>query len=217
MIGIMSGSLDACAVYYTKQLQKTSYHEAGHAVIGYDLKLYNIQLASIIPDQKSLGRVQCGNYTRKLSKDDLKGLIRMNLAGYVAEQEFNFVQNGLIENFDEGFNILFVQAKKSSDLNEAIDIAQKLVKYFYNIDPEINKQEFGMKLEQILRKCYQQTVEEVNDKRCDIESIAERLLEKDIISGREIAVVIMQNRSYHRNDIIQQIKSPHKVIVAKYV
>ena len=163
MIGIMSGSLDACAVYYPKQLQKTAYHEAGHAVIGYDLKLYNIQLASIIPDQKSLGRVQCGNYTRKLSKDDLKGLIRMNLAGYVAEQEFNFVQNGLIENFDEGFNILFVQAKKSSDLNEAIDIAQKLVKYFYNIDPEINKQEFGMKLEQILRKCYQQTVEEVND------------------------------------------------------
>ena len=104
MIGIMSGSLDACAVYYPKQLQKTAYHEAGHAVIGYDLKLYNIQLASIIPDQKSLGRVQCGNYTRKLSKDDLKGLIRMNLAGYVAEQEFNFVQNGLIENFDEGFN-----------------------------------------------------------------------------------------------------------------
>jgi cell division protease FtsH len=209
---------DAHIIYYPKQLQKIAYHEAGHAVIGYDLDLQDIESASIIPDENSLGRVIADKqYKKKLSKNDLKGLIRISLAGYVAEQEFNFDVVGKFNDFNEGFNDFRARSYKTTDFDLAISLTKILIDNFYNIDPVLNEQEYRRKFEQILKKCYQKAVREVNDKRSDIECIAEMLLEKDCISGKEIEDAIEQNRLDCHNNIIQQIKSPHKIIVAQYI
>ncbi len=107
-----------------EQLQRTAYHEIGHAIAIYELAPYmEIENISIKSRAFSLGRVKYKPEHRNMTNKELKNDIVICLAGRCAERVF-------FDDFDQGC---------SSDYRRAKETAKNMIKKYGMCDREHTK------------------------------------------------------------------------------
>ena len=112
-IRIIAGPKKKARMMKESEKRNTAYHEAGHAIIAYELKLDPVQQISIIPSGRALGYTLNPPTEDKYSeyKSELKNQISMLLGGRAAEEIINGDVTG----------------GASNDIDRATKIAKKMV------------------------------------------------------------------------------------------
>ncbi|MEA3352634.1 MAG: AAA family ATPase [Campylobacterota bacterium] len=179
-------------------MKKTAYHEAGHAVLSFNLlPKIKIEQVTVAPRSESLGFVSYHNedYIDATSKDDIFNDICVLLAGRVAKME---------KFGDEG-----METGAISDLETATMQAYGAIALF-GMDEELgyinistltaglNKQLFSDKVEKRLlewiNKAKIKTEQEVKKHWKAIEAVAQELIKKEMIDGVELKTIIEKNQ-----------------------
>lgn len=175
-----------------------AYHEAGHAVVGWFLEHCDPLLkVSIIPrGTAALGYAQYQNKDEYLiSKEQLLDQMCLTLGGRVAEKLiFGQISTGAQDDLDRVTNMAFSQITK------------------YGMSPKIgllsfksNSSEFQMahrlysdhtsqlvdsEIRDLVNSAYQRTVDLLTSKRDLLEKVAQRLLEKEVLSNQDMVDLI---------------------------
>ena len=182
---------------FEKDLKKTAYHEAGHAVISYillpDIK---IEQVTITPRAEALGFVSYTDqeFITNISKEELFNDICVALAGRVAK----------LKKFpDEG-----VDTGAAQDLEQATwEVYNAIANFgmddelgYIHIDTlnqNVSKTLFKEKLEERISKWIQEATAKTKllvDKYWDkIEKVANELIKKEIIDGSELKKIMEES------------------------
>ena len=157
----------------TKKLESTAYHEAGHAVVAFELEI-PVESVTIAPDEESVGSMI---YQRRLQKLDdygsisarrratLEAHVRVLIAGWIAEKRFNpkgFRRSGAQEDQRTLITIVFLLSNSEKEAR------------LYHRLLEV------------------QTVQIVNRRWFAIKALAAALLKKETLSGEEAGKLIMK-------------------------
>jgi ATP-dependent Zn protease len=179
-------------------MAKTAYHEAGHAVLSYILlPKINIEQVTIAPRSESLGFVSYHNeeYIDATSKKDIFNDICVLLAGRIAKME-KFGEDGGME------------TGAVSDLEAATMQTYAAIALFgmdeelgyiniSTITASIDKQLFASKIEERILywvdKAKKKTEQEVKRLWKAIDAVAKALIEKEMIDGNELKIIIDKN------------------------
>jgi len=182
---------------FEKDLRKTAYHEAGHAVISYillpDIK---IEQVTITPRAEALGFVSYTDqeFITNISKEELFNDICVALAGRIAKLK-KFPQEGI----DTG---------AAQDLEQATwEIYNAIANFgmdeeigFVHIDTlnqNVSKTLFKEKLEERISKWIQEATAKTEllvDKYWEkIEKVAQELIKKEIIDGNELRKIMQES------------------------
>jgi ATP-dependent Zn protease len=179
--------------YHQKGSEVTAHHEAGHAVIVYNMK--KLRIKSIVIDGYS-GWVELEDFIASTKDEDIKDIIMMYLAGPAAEYEFNFTKKVRFISFDDCYQDLFKNYQWGSDIRSARKGAKILAQAYceknYKVfDQKIVKQE----AERILKDCYRQTLMQVHAQRSDIQVVALILLQTKSISGKTFYAIMRKRKA----------------------
>ncbi|KAJ3013666.1 UNVERIFIED_CONTAM: AAA ATPase afg3 [Siphonaria sp. JEL0065] len=184
-----------------------AYHEAGHAVTGWFLEHANPLLkVSIIPrGSAALGYAQYLPQDQHLhSKEQFLDMMCMTLGGRVAEQVFfKSITTGASDDLQKVTKMAYGQVA-TYGMNERVgtlsysrpDQEQQFVKPYSEetakmIDEEVRK---------LVAGAYQRTVELITEKKPEVELIAQRLLEKEVL-GREDMIALLGARPHGEHGI----------------
>ena len=158
-----------------------AYHEAGHAIIGAIHKYDFVRKVSIVP------RGDAGGVTFFQPQDDDDGMlqskdyyiaqIRVALGGRAAEEVV--------------YGPSMVSTGASGDLARVYELARAMVTQFgfgehyydyQNLSPETARM-IDIEIDELVKKCYDETVMYVTKHRADIELLKNELLDKEIVDG----------------------------------
>jgi cell division protease FtsH len=158
-----------------------AYHEAGHAIIGAIHKYDFVRKVSIVP------RGDAGGVTFFQPQDDDDGMlqskdyyiaqIRVALGGRAAEEVV--------------YGPSMVSTGASGDLARVYELARAMVTQFgfgehyydyQNLSPETARM-IDIEIDELVKKCYDETVMYVTKYRADIELLKNELLDKEIVDG----------------------------------
>lgn len=158
-----------------------AYHEAGHAIIGAIHNYDFVRKVSIVP------RGDSGGVTFFQPQDDDDGMlqtkdyyiaqIRVALGGRAAE--------------DVVYGPTMVSTGASGDLARVYELARAMVTQFgfgehyydyQNLSPETARM-IDIEIDELVKKCYDETVMYVTKHRADIELLKNELLDKEIVDG----------------------------------
>lgn len=183
-------------VYYPKEFEETAYHEAGHAVIGYN-KNRDIELIFI---KQNVHGVVCEagvSFKNKAleSDNDLRNYIIICFAGAAAEQEFNFGEKKLFKNIEESFEYIKGQKAFLHDLYEAKKTAQVLAERYYKNHRFVTEEMLCLKTDEIMQDCYKDAILDVHAHRKNIQMIAVILLKEKKLTGNKFSVLLDKDRS----------------------
>ena len=152
----------------TQEDEKTAYHEAGHIVVAFEMGI-SVRYVTIRPHGKGI----LGNTVLRRNKftPGVNGYVILKLAGAVAAQLFR--PDTYPANYDQALGVMR-DAGFCDDFQQADDAANAL----FNTYEE--KQIY-------LQKMIDRTEKLVNSDWCQeaIQAIAEALLEKSTLTGRE--------------------------------
>lgn len=168
-----------------KERKVVAYHEAGHAFLGYHFNCDAIEKISIVPRGKALGYVLHSSTEDRylMTKTELENRISTMLGGMAAEELF--------------FKDTTSGAKE--DLSNATGIATEMVCHYgmgshgkmylkheyHTIPPSIAKE-----INQILDSSYIKAKDLLLSNSHIIDLIAQKLLEKEVIDGKELYEII---------------------------
>ena len=163
-----------------------SYHESGHALMGFILNNINIEKISIIPNEDSLGCIS--NTVEKqpylYTERELFNRIKFLLAGKVAEELiFNEHSTGCYDDLKESSNIAIDMVCKYAMGNNGSIFVNPLNSR--EITPENMK-----RIENILYKANKETTDTLENHRKDLEQIAQELYKRQEISFTDIEKII---------------------------
>ena len=182
-----------------KETKLIAYHEAGHAMISMFLAKYEtVYKATIIPRGISLGHTtyhpQHDKYS--YSKQYLEHSIATSLGGRVAE-EIVFGHNGTTTGAEDDFTTV-------------TDIAYKMVtKWGFSKrlgilnDPEmklIDKKIIECEVQKILKRSYKLANFILSDNEDKLHHLANELLNRETLSGKEIKIIIGPIKNYQSNN-----------------
>ncbi|MCH5138273.1 AAA family ATPase [Clostridiaceae bacterium UIB06] len=167
----------------------TAYHEAGHAIIAKLLNKASVPKVSIIPTTKGAAGYTIINPNEKMfqTKKEILNKISELLAGRASE-EIIFGR----ENITGGAsNDLQRATKMAITLIAKYGMSEKLGLLSFD-DREISLQNEIIRDEakEILERIYNATLDFINENREKLELVAEKLLENEIISEKELEKLI---------------------------
>lgn len=181
----------------------TAYHEAGHALVGHFCKNSDpIHKATIVPRGKALGMVSRlpENDHYSVTKAYLIDWIRICMGGRAAEEKIFGKDN--------------ITTGASNDIKQATEVARKMVLeygmseicgvmnyqdsneiHFGQISPSTHHSQEMVKIldqeiKKILDDAYAWTKNLLNEKSENLKLLAETLLEKETLTGAEIAAIL---------------------------
>ncbi|WP_200762238.1 AAA family ATPase [Nitrosophilus alvini] len=177
-----------------KDLKKTAYHEAGHAVLSYlllpDIKIEQVTIA---PRSESLGFVSYSNqeYISNISKDEILGDICVLLAGRISK-----IKKFGPEGIDTGASADLEQA--TWEVYNAIATLgmDDEIGYVHTdtLNQNVSKNFFREKIEERIQRWISEATAKTKmlvDKYWDkIERVAEELIKKEIIDGAELKKIM---------------------------
>ena len=158
-----------------------AYHEAGHAIVGAFSKGFDeVRKVSIIP------RGDAGGVTFFQPKEEVDlypksyylAQLRVCLGGRAAEE--------IIYGPDE------VTTGASGDYASAYQLAREMVtrygfgknNYDYNNLSPFSARVVDKEIDAIVKQCYEETLELLNDHRAELEFLKNELLEKEVVDGK---------------------------------
>lgn len=175
-------------VWWYGGLKWVSYHEAGHAILGMHTDTGASVLAmTTLPYQGSGGAVSYSELDKELTIAQKHNYIMMALAGGVVEQEFGFPKQQVFNNLDEAFLDFSERPNVFADLVMAYKMAIEIVGADAQFDSEQEKQ---VALTAIVKDVYGKTVEYIHEHRADVQGLAEKVLQKEILSAKEIRQIL---------------------------
>ena len=158
-----------------------AYHEAGHAIVGAIHNYDFVRKVSIVP------RGEAGGVTFFQPQDDDSGVLqtkdyyiaqlRVALGGRAAEEVV--------------YGPSMVSTGASGDLARVYELARAMVTQFgfgdhyydyQNLSPETARM-IDIEIDELVKKCYDETVMYVTKHRADIELLKNELLDKEIVDG----------------------------------
>jgi cell division protease FtsH len=179
----------------SRDRQMTAFHEAGHAVLGYVLELDDqIQVASIIKRRDTLGVVYRTPIEEQQTelREDMRRDIIVSLGGMSAE-EIWFGQSTQGPSSD-----LRMATIRSATMLGLLGMGESLISYgvieangltspLAEIlrDPDSRRQ-----ISDLLSACKREAVEILRREEAAVRALAERLLEKEEVSGEELEEIM---------------------------
>ncbi len=224
---VMMGAERRSLVMTDEEKKLTAYHEAGHAIVGLNSPQHDpIHKATIIPRGRALGLVLALPERDQLSitKRKMKSKIAMAMGGKAAEVLVFGEEN--------------VTSGAASDIQQVTRMARAMVtqmgmsEVLGNIDYANREETFlgpyqGMsnngpntlenidtEVRALVDDGFETAMEILNEKRQDLERLAEGLLEYETLTGDEITTVINGQPLNRDDDEPDEDKELHKSIVA---
>ncbi|MBI4309200.1 MAG: AAA family ATPase [Candidatus Omnitrophica bacterium] len=195
----ISFGLKSNLVITDEEKKWTSYHEAGHAIIGYLLRTdEDVIKATIIPRKGSLGYVYSRPSEEKYTsdKDQLMADIKVSLGAYAAERiKFGTTSSG-------------VGGSRGSDFGQAMSVAHHMVwslgmgksgllgdfhtmntAYGQPFISEKTKETLDADMQDILQTCLKEVAAILTEKKDLLEYFAQELLKKGELEYDEIEAI----------------------------
>ncbi len=204
---ILMGPERRTMVMSDEEKKTTAYHEAGHAIAAYYSPGCDpIHKATIIPRGRALGMVMTLPEKDQISKTRQQFLSNMVLAmgGRAAEE--------IVFGYDN------VTSGAYSDIKGATDSARAMVKYLglsdaigpinyenENLSPETSRL-IDHEVKTLVQGALDQAKQLLNDKREQLNALAEMLLEHETLTGEEIGGIL-------RGEPWKERKSPSESLV----
>jgi len=175
-------------VYFNGGVKRSAYHESGHVMLGIDKDTgLSVLAMTTLPYQGSGGAVSYSELDKEQTISQKHDCIMMCLAGGVVEQEFNIPEKRVFNNIDEAFLDFTERPAVFADLVMAYKMAIEIVGVDTQFDSEQDKQ---AALNAIVKDAYGQTVEYVHQHRADVQRLAEKVLQEEILSAQQIRNIL---------------------------
>ena len=191
------GGLESNKIMSPEERRVVAYHEAGHAVAGWNLKYADPLLkVTIVP--RGSGALGYAQYLPKeiflRTREQILDIVCMALAGRAAEQiTFGNVTTGAADDLRRVTQIVY-QMVQVYGMNEKIgqisfpkeDNGGYPDKLYSNATAEVMDSE----VRAIVEEAYQRTLDLMTSKREQVIKVAEMLLEKETITNRDVTDLI---------------------------
>ncbi len=191
------GGLESNKIMSPEERRVVAYHEAGHAVAGWNLKYADPLLkVTIVP--RGSGALGYAQYLPKeiflRTREQILDIVCMALAGRAAEQiTFGRVTTGAADDLRRVTQIVY-QMVQVYGMNEKIgqisfpkeDNGGYPDKLYSNATAEVMDAE----VRAIVEEAYQRTLDLMTTKREQVIKVAELLLEKETITNRDVTEAI---------------------------
>jgi len=191
------GGLESNKIMSPEERRVVAYHEAGHAVAGWNLKYADPLLkVTIVP--RGSGALGYAQYLPKeiflRTREQILDIVCMALAGRAAEQvTFGNVTTGAADDLRRVTQIVY-QMVQVYGMNEKIgqisfpkeDNGGFPDKLYSNATGEVMDAE----VRSIVEEAYQRTLELMTSKRDQVIKVAEMLLEKETITNMDVTALI---------------------------
>ena len=223
---VMMGAERRSMVMSQEEIEKTAYHEAGHALIAYNLQPIGdpIYKATIIPRGRALGMVQT------LPEKDRYGMSREFLHAQIVKAMGGRVAEEIIFGYDKVST--GAGGGQGSDINQATSLARAMVTKYgmsdvlgpqeygeneeevflgrsvarhQNVSEEVAKQ-IDSEIKKIISDGYERAKKILNKEIDSLHLIAKSLIQYETLTGEEIKELIM-NGSIVRPDPEEEIKN----------
>ena len=210
---VMMGAERRSKVISDEDKRLTAYHEAGHAIVGMNVKIKNIKMhkATIIPRGMAGGMVMWLPEVDEdyQSKDQFKGMISMALGGRIAEEKI-FGKEHITTGAGGG---------SSSDIGKVTQIAKDMVTK-YGMSDELGPIAYGdnedevflgrsitktqnmseetiqkidKEINKIVKEGYDRAKKIIDDKIEDLHKLAKALITYETLSFEEITNILEKN------------------------
>ena len=186
-----------------KERRIVAYHESGHAIVGYFTPGADpVQKVSIVP--RGIGAL---GYTLQspledrflMSKSELLGKIKGMLGGRAAEEiVFNDISTGASNDLEKVTQIAYDMITIYGMSDKVKNLSLK--KRFQNqlLGNDILTEKRSEKMEQIIDdealglidKCYQDAKKLLEEKRNELEKMAEILLDKEVLDANDVKAIL---------------------------
>lgn len=201
---IMMGAERRSMVRTKEQIEKTAYHEAGHAIVGMTLPLCDpVYKATVIPRGGALGMVMSLPEMDKLNqhRDECEQKIAMGMAGKAAEiikYGEDHVSNGPSGDIQQVSSLARAMVMRwgMSDKVGNIDYTEAHVGYSaqqggggFSISTK-TKELVESEVKRIIDEGYATAVKVIKEKSKEFELLAMGLIEYETLTGDELARVI---------------------------
>ncbi|NME67092.1 ATP-dependent zinc metalloprotease FtsH [Flammeovirga aprica] len=200
---VVAGLEKKNAVISESEKKTVAYHEAGHAIVGHFTKGADpVRKVSIVPrGSGALGYVlQAPTEDRFLmSKDELLGKIKGLLGGRAAEEIiFGDISTGASNDLEKVASIVrsmltvYGMSEKLPNLslqkegqNNFLGNGGASYKRSESLEKEIDKESL-----EIIATCYEETKVFLNERRDDLEKLAQILLKKEILDEQDVLEIL---------------------------
>ncbi|MFH4982024.1 hypothetical protein AB6A40_008733 [Gnathostoma spinigerum] len=210
---VVAGMEKKSQVLQPEEKKTVAYHEAGHAVAGWFLEHADPLLkVSIIPRGKGLGYAQYLPKEQYLySKEQLLDRMCMTLGGRVSEEIFfGRITTGAQDDLQKITQMAYSQVVKfgmSSKIGPlSFQTAQPGDLTFDKPYSEATAQMIDQEVRELVNSALTRTRELLLSKQVDIEKVAKRLLEKEILA-REDMVELLGKRPFAEKQTYEEFVS----------
>jgi len=178
--------------------KRIAYHEAGHAIVGWFLEHTDPLLkVSIIPrGSAALGYAQYQSKDQFLiSKEQLLDRMCLTLGGRVAEKIiFQDISTGAQDDLDRVTNIAFNQITKYGMSPRVGLLSFKPNQSEFNLSHRLYSSHTAKiiddEVRDIVNAAYQRTFDLLTSKQHLLESVAQRLLQKEVLSNADMTELL---------------------------
>lgn len=176
-----------------------AYHEAGHAVMNYLLKM-PISRASIIANTSGVGGVVFGADPDScfITKDQFEKKVLVCYAGRVSEQiEFNKITTGASNDITQATQIIksYVARYGFDDEFGLIDMS------VMHQDALLQDDNILERVQKLAKDLYKQTEELLSENYSLVRILAESLLENETLSGNDIMTILEDNKLNKESEV----------------
>ncbi|MGL4445517.1 MAG: ATP-dependent zinc metalloprotease FtsH [Alsobacter sp.] len=198
---VMMGAERRTLVMSDDEKRLTAYHEAGHAILAFNVKATDpVHKATIIPRGRALGMVMQLPERDKLSMsyEQMTSRLAIMMGGRVAEEQIfgpEKVTSGAASDIEQATRLARMMVTRwgfSSELgtvaygeNQDEVFLGMSVSRQQNIS-EATAQKIDAEVRRLVEEGYSEATTILSDKRDDLETLAQGLLEYETLSGDEI-------------------------------
>lgn len=199
-----------------KEKKTVAYHEAGHAIVGWFLEHCDPLLkVSIIPrGAAALGYAQYQSKDQYLiSKEQLLDRMCLTLGGRVAEKIiFDQISTGAQDDLERVTNMAFNQITKYGMSPKVGLLSFKANSSDYQLAhrtySDATSQLVDTEIRDLVNSAYQRTVDLLTSKREQLELVAQRLLEKEVLSQADMIELIGERPFAVKPQVTDNVTKP---------